>query len=241
MNIKNFIKSKNIQAAIIATTISAIVAIISTIVNYDLIEQANNLAIEANTYAKDANIVAKKSYDISNEIFKSKEIPRLVVSPLSAEFYVPEDPEVSGQVKINLAAIIENLSEVTAREIAINFETEDWYGHKTSLFDIYKTAQRPIPHILSLPKNSRLLYPSYAPDAPSTGEHGFVNQEKPFKLKLTLYWKDVNSKEYVYVGFYDLKSSRLPNSKNQLYFQPINTYDSIKDTDEAWDYAKQSL
>lgn len=97
----------------------------------------------------------------------------------------------------------------------------------------------PIPHFLSLPKNSRFFYPSYAPDAPASGESGFVSQDKPFKLKLTLYWKDVNNNEYVYVGFYDLKSARLPNNENQLYFQPISAYDSVKDGIVAWDNAEK--
>ena len=87
----------------------------------------------------------------------------------------------------------------------------------------------PIPHILSLPKNSQILYPSYAPDAPASGEAGFISQNKQLKVKISLYWQDVNDKEYVYVGFYDLKRAVLPNNENQLYFQPISTYDSIKD------------
>ena len=99
----------------------------------------------------------------------------------------------------------------------------------------------PIPHILSIPKNSRLFYPSYAPDAPASGEEGFVNQDKPFKLKLCVYWKDINEKEYVCVGFYDLKFTTLPNNENQLYFQPLSFYDSIKDGDKAWDYEEKVL
>lgn len=227
MGIKQFFKSKNIQSAFIAAVIAAVISTIGILVNYNLVKESNALAKEAN--------------NISKEIFKSKNIPRVIASPISAKFYIPEQPEVPGQVKINISAMIENLSEVNAREVAINFETKDWYEHKTSLFDIYKESNMPILHILSLPKNSRILYPSYAPDAPSSGEDGFVNQNKPFKVKITLYWKDINNKEYVYVGLYDLKSTILPNNERQLYFQPINTYDSVKDKNLAWDYAKKTL
>jgi len=237
MKIKNFFKSKNIQAALIAATIS----LIGILVSRSMVEEANKLSKEANKYAKEANEIAKKSYDISNEIYKAKEIPRLVARPISAKFYSPETPEAPGQVKINISAMIENLSESNARDIAINFETKDWYDHKTSLFNIYKEANRPIPHISSLPKNSQLFYPSYAPDAPSTGEQGFIGQDKSFKLKLTLYWKDINNKEYVYVGLYDLRSAPLPNNETQLYFQPINTFDNIKDGEIAWEQAKKDL
>ena len=146
-----------------------------------------------------------------------------------------------GQVKIDMSAVIENLSETLARQVSLNFETRDWYDHKTSLFEIYKAAKYPIPHILSLPKSSRIIYPSYAPDAPAGGLQGYLSQDKPFKLKLTLSWKDANDKKYVYVGFYDLKSAPLPDGSYKLYFQPLNTYDSVKDGEAAWNYAQQEL
>ena len=227
-------KSVTIRAVWISVVISALISSISLLIN-------SSLTKEANTLSKEANKTAEKSFDIADKIYKSKDIPRLITFPVSAEFYTPDKPEVPGQVKINISAIIENLSEVSAREISINFETEDWYGHKTNLFDIYKETNLPIPHFLSLPKNSRLLYPSYAPDAPASGESGFVAQDKPFKLKLILYWKDINDEKYVYVGFYDLKSTRLPNDENRLYFQPIDTYDNIKDGDIAWNNAKKQF
>ena len=66
-------------------------------------------------------------------------------------------------------------------------------------------------------------------------------QDKPFKLKLTLSWKDTNGNKYVYVGFYDLKSAPRPDGNYMLYFQPVSTYDSVKDGQIAWDYAKQEL
>ena len=195
----------------------------------------------ANRRANEANLIAKSSLDISNEVHKTKDIPRLTVSPLGAQFYIPTNPEVPGQVKIDMSAIIENLSETPAREVALNFETKDWYGHKTSLFEIYKSANHPIPYILSLPKTSRMTYPSYAPDAPAGGLQGYLNQDKPFKLKLTLSWEDTNDKKYVYVGFYDLKSAPLPDGNYRLYFQPLSTYDSVKDGEAAWAYTQQEL
>lgn len=235
-------KSVNIRAALITAIPSIIIAIISSAILFISSCNNNKLATAANSLSDKANQTASKSFEIANEIYKSKEIPRLIAAPLAPKFYVPENPEVSGQVKINLSAIIENLSEVSAREVAINFETEDWCGHKTSLFDIYKEAKCPIPHLLSLPKNSRLEYPSYyRPDAPASGENGFVTQDKPFRLKLTLYWKDINDKKYVYIGFYELKNAVLPDNENQLYFQPVNTYDNVKDGDIAWDYADKKF
>jgi len=238
MNIKRIFESKGIwQPAIIIALIAVIVSIIGILVA----QEANRYSEEANGYSKEANKIAKESYTISNEIFKTKAIPRLIVFPMEAKFYTPENPEAPGQVKINLSAMIENLSETNAMQVAINFETKDWYEHKTNLFNIYKEAHGPTPHILSLPKNSRLFYPSYAPDAPASGESGFLNQNKPFKVKITLYWKDINDNEYVYVGFYDLKSAPLPNNENRLYFQPVSTYDSVNDGDLAWEYAKKSL
>lgn len=130
---------------------------------------------------------------------------------------------------------------MNAREISINLETEDWYGHKTNWFNIYRDAKLPIPHILTLPKNSSIFYSPYAPDAPSSGEAGFLSQDKPFKLKITLYWKDVNNKKYIQVGFYELKGSRLPNNENLLYFQPLANYDNVNDGEEAWKYEKKSI
>ncbi len=195
----------------------------------------------ANHRVDEANRIAKSSLDIASEAHKTRDIPRLTVSPLGAQFYTPEYPEVPGQVKINMSAIIENLSETPARQVALNFETRDWYDHKTSLFEIYKAAKHPIPHMLSLPKSSRVTYPSYAPDAPAGGLQGYLSQDKPFKLKLTLSWKDTNDKKYVYVGFYDLKSALLPDGSYMLYFQPLNTSDSVKDGEAAWTYAQQEL
>jgi len=234
MDIKQFLKSRNIQAALIAGGVSLIMATIGIIVSYSQGAETKRIAVEANQ-------IAQKAYTVSSDIYKSKEIPRLKATPLSAKFYIPENPEAKGQVKINFSALIENLSEAIAREVSINFETEDWYGHKTSLYEIYKNSKRPIPHILTFPKNSSMLYPSYAPDAPSAGEQGFVSQDKPFRIKITVYWKDVNSKEYIYVGYYDLKYVILPNNEYQLYFQPIANYDSINDGDLAREYAIKKI
>ncbi len=186
-----------------------------------------------------SNQTAKESLRISSEVYKSKNIPRLLATPLSAKFYVPENA-VPGQVKIDMSAVIQNLSETDARSVSLNFETEDWTGFQTSLFKIYRDARQPIPHFLLVPKNSQLIYPSYAPDVPATGEAGFVNQDKSFKLKLTLYWEDINDQKYVYVGFYELRSALLPNGKRLLYFQPISTFDSVKDKEAAWNHAKQT-
>lgn len=223
-------KSVNIRAAYIAAVIPTIIALFSFL-----------NSCQGTKLAKNANSLAERSYALSETIYNSKDIPRLIVAPLSVEFFILSNPEVEGQVKINISAIIENMSEVSAKDVALNFETEDWYGHKTSLFQIYRDAKMPIPHFLTIPKNSRLLYPSYAPDAPSIGEQGFIQQEKPFKLKLILEWKDINNKKYVYVGFYNLKSSLLPNKQAVLYFQPLNTYDSVKDGKVAWENAEKDL
>lgn len=223
-------KSVNIRAAYIVAIIPTIIAVLA------LFNSCQNTKL-----AQKANAQAEKSYVLSEAIYNSKDIPRLIVAPLGAEFFIPDKPEVVGQVKINISAIIENMSEVSAKDVSLNFETEDWYGHKTNLFQIYRDTKMPIFHFLTIPKNSRLLYPSYAPDAPSSGEQGFIQQEKPFKLKLTLEWKDINNKKYVYVGFYNLKSSLLPNKQVVLYFQPLNTYDSVKDGEIAREYAEKGL
>ena len=219
---KKFLTRVTMQAALI----SAIVSAIGIVVNYSLITQAND--------------TAAKALKISDDIYKSKEIPRLKATPLHAYFYTPTAPEAPGQVKINISAMIENLSEVSAREASINFETEDWYGHKTDLFDIYKQSKMPIPHILTIPKNSQIFYPSYSPDAPASGLDGFLSRNKPFKVKVVIYWKDINDKRYVQVGFYTLESGDLPNGEKLLYFQPVEIYDSVTDNDKAWQYAKNS-
>ncbi len=182
-----------------------------------------------------------KANQLARKTYTAEHIPRLIVSPLTVRFYPPDVPETAGQVKIEISPIIENVSEAAAREVTLNFETKDWYGHKTSLFKIYEEAKHPVPHILSLPKNSRMVYPSYTPDAPASGLAGFLNQEKPFDLKLTLSWKDVDGKEYVYVGFYILKNAPLPAGEQRLYFQPLSTYDSVKDGELAWKNAKHEL
>jgi len=202
---------------------------------------ANRIAGKSTVIAQEANDIAEESLVIAREVHKSKDIPRLVAHPLGVRFYVPSNPEVPGQVKIDMSAIIENLSETDARHVSINFETLDWYDHPTSLFEIYKERNHPVPHILSLPKGSRFIYPSYAPDAPSSGETGYLGQDKPFKLKLSVYWKDINEKEYVHVGVYDLKAAPLPDGRNMLYFNPIETFDSVKDGDVAWERAKGSI
>ncbi len=187
-----------------------------------------------------ANETASKSFKINEEIYKAREIPRLVVSPLNVQFYTPEKPQVPGQEKIDISAVFENLSDVPAREISLNFETEDWFGHPTSLFQIYREQKAPIPHIFSLPKGQKLVYPSYAPDIPAAGESGFIQQNKPFRLKLVLHWKDVNDRKYVYVGFYTLKPSPW-GDRHLFYFQPLNAYDSVKDDDTAWKYATEGV
>lgn len=222
--------SVNIRAAYIAALIPTIIALFSL-----------HNSCRSTRIAENATSVAEKSYKLSETIYKSKDIPRLIAAPLGAEFFIPAKPEVEGQVKISISAVIENLSEVSARDVSLNFETEDWYGHKTNLFQIYKEAKMPVLHFMTLPKNSRILYPSYAPDAPASGEQGFIQQEKPFKLKLTLEWSDINNKKYVYVGFYNLKHSLLPSKQVVLYFQPLNTYDSVKDGRIAWDRAVESF
>ncbi len=201
---------------------------------------ANRIARESAGTAREANEIAGRSFAIAREVHEAKDIPRIVAYPFGVRFYVPTNPEVPGQVKIDMSAIIENLSEADARHVKVNFETQDWFDHRTSLFQIYEERKHPIPHILSLPKGSRFIYPSYAPDAPSGGEAGYLGQEKPFKLKLCVYWKDINEKEYVHVGFYELKAAPLLDGQNMLYFQPVETYDSIKDGDVAWNRAKPS-
>jgi hypothetical protein len=190
---------------------------------------ANRIANQSAATAETANHIANQSLTIAREVHQAKDIPRLVAHPLDARFYVPTNPEAPGQVKIDMGAIIENLSETDARHVSINFGTLDWYDHRTSLYEIYKERKHPCPIILSMPKGSRFVYPPYAPDAPSSGESGYVNQDKPFKLKLSVYWKDINEKEYVRVGVYDLKAASRPDGKNRLYFQPIETFDSVKD------------
>ena len=237
----NFLSKKTPLWLTLLTIVFSVFGIRNGCVANRVAHKSTQVAQEANAIARDANKISKESFNIASEVYKSKDIPRLVVFPLTAQFYVPEKPEVPGQVKIDMSAMIENLSEANARDVALNFETEDWYGHGTSLFQIYQEMKQPIPHIASLPKNSRFPYPSYAPDAPATGEAGFVSQNKPFKLRLTLYWKDINYKDYVYVGFYQLKSSQLLNGTHQLYFQPVNIFDSVKDGQSAWDRAKQPL
>lgn len=217
-----------------STAISVLVAIAIGLFSYKVSQEANEIA-------RKANETAQASYNIANEVYKSKDIPRLKASPLQARFYVPDKPEAAGQVKINFGVVIENLSETNAKDISINFETEDWYGHKTNLFNIYKEAGMPVPHILTLPKNSNVFYPSYAPDAPASGEAGFLAQDKPFKLKISLYWQDINDAKYVQVGFYELKGTRTPNAEALLYFQPLSNYDSVNDGAKAWDQEKMKF
>lgn len=221
------------KIAITVAVIGAIVALIGTAVNCSMVKQSNKTA-------KLALAEAKKTFNLYNDIYKLKEIPRLQVYPIGAKFYIPTKPEVPGQVKIAIGAMIESHSEANAKDIAINFETRDWYNHHTSLFQIYKDAKQPIPHIASLAGGTKLPYPSYAPDAPASGEAGYISQDKPFLLKLTLYWKDNNNKEYSYVAFYKLEYNRLYDGL-YLYFSRIEDYDSVNDGKKAFEYAEKSL
>ena len=202
---------------------------------------ANRIARESARSAERANNIASESLTIAKEVHEAKDTPRLVAHPLAVRFYVPDNPETAEQIKIDMSAIIENLSESNARHVKVNFETLDWYDHRTSLFEIYKERQHPVPTVLSLPKGSKFIYPTYAPDAPSSGEAGYLSQDKPFKLRLSVYWKDINDKEYVQVGIYDLKAAPLLDGRNMLYFQPIETFDSVKDGDIAWQRAKGAI
>ena len=195
---------------------------------------------EATKIAKDALNESKKMAALSNDVYKQKEIPRLEVYPISVDFYTPASPEVAGQVKIKIGTIIKNLSEANAKGVSLNIETKDWYDHCTNWFNIYKEIKLPIPHIASLSKNSELIYPSYTPDAPSSGKEGYVNQDKPFLVKLILYWRDNNNKDYLYMAIYKLDHSRLVDNIF-LYFSQIEAYDSVIDGQKAWDYAKLDL
>lgn len=222
-----------IKAALISGLISGLITLIGIYVNSKDTKQANEIA-------RAALNESKKTADLYSDIYKQKDIPRLEVYPISVKFYIPDKPEVPGQIKISIGTIIKNLSEANAKDISLNLETKDWYDHYTNWFNIYKDAKLPIPHIASLAKNTEIIYPSYAPDTPSAGEDGYVNQDKPFLLKITLSWKDNNNKEYVYVAFYRLEHSRLVNDIF-LYFSKIEAYDSVIDGRKAWEESEISL
>lgn len=235
------------KTTLISAMMAGIISLIGFSINSDLVKKSNVIANDAslkagkaNTIAKSALAETKKMNKIYEDIYKLKDIPRLEVYPIGAEFYVPIKPEVPGQVKINIGVVIENHSEANAKSIAINFETRDWYNHPTSLFQIYGDAGQPIPHIASLAGGTKFLYPSYVPDAPASGEAGYISQDKPFLLKLTLRWKDNNNKKYSYVAFYKLEHSRLID-KVHLYFSQIEDYDSVNDGHKAFEYAEKSL
>ncbi len=222
-----------IKAAVISALISGTITLVG--VRYSSIGTK-----ESNRIAKEALDESKKTSTLYNDIYKQKEIPRLEVYPTNVDFYIPDSPEVAGQVKIKIGTVIKNLSEANAKGISLNIETMDWYDHYTNWLDIYKNNKLPIPHIASLPKNADLIYPSYIPDAPASGKNGYINQDKPFLSKLTLSWKDNNNKEYVYVAFYKLDYSRLIDNVF-LYFSRIEDSDSVIDGQKAWDYAKLNL
>lgn len=221
------------KAAVTSAIISGVISLIGVYINFRSTKEVAKIA-------KDALNESKKMSTLSSDIYKQKEIPRLEAYPINVDFYSPTNPEAEGQVKIKIGTIIKNLSEANAKGISLNIETKDWYDHYTNWLDIYRDNKLPIPHIASLPKNTDLMYPSYIPDAPASGKNGYISQGKPFLSKLTLYWKDNNNKEYVYVAFYRLDFSRLIDNVF-LYFSRIEEHDSVIDGQKAWDYAKLSL
>ena len=208
----------------------------------DRADKANSLAKSANDIAEQSNIVSQRSLAITDEIHRSREIPRLVASPSGVRFYFPKNPETPTQAKIDISAIFVNFSDVSARSVALNFETLDWDNppHPTSLFQIYRERKHPIPHLLKFAGGAQMIYPSYSPDVPNAGEAGFLAQDKPFRLKLALHWDDVNDKKYVWVGFYTLEHAPF-GERQQLYFQPEEAYDSVKDGAVAWKYATEGV
>ena len=222
-----------LKAALISALISGLISLIGVSVNYQSAKKANEIA-------QTALDESKKTVAFYNDISKQKDIPRLEAYPISVGFYTPDKPEAAGQVRIHIGTIIKNLSEANAKHISLNLETKDWYGHCTNWFEVYKSYKFPIPKITSLAKNADLIFPSYTPDAPSSGEAGYVSQEEPFVLKITLSWQDNNNREYVYVAFYKLEYSRLAD-KVFLYFSKIEDYDSVLNSQKALEYANKSL
>ncbi|GEM_PF-5216571 len=226
-------ENKKIGVTIQAAILGAIITVIGFIITGIFSCQANRLSKEALKLSKD-------NASFINDITKLKDLPRLEVYPIGVQFYTPTPQEVPGQVKIAINTHIKNLSEANAKAIALNIETKDWFDHYTNWFDVYKEINLPIPHIASLGPNTELPYPGYAPDAPNSGEAGYISQANPLLLKLTLYWNDNNNKKYVYVAFFKLNYSRLSNG-NYLYFAKIESYDSVIDSDKAWTFSKKSL
>lgn len=212
-----------IKAALVSAIVAGGISLIGVWINYSGVKEATQ--------------IANKSFNVANKIYQTQDIPRLIANPRAPKFYTPKGG-VPGQKKLGIGVIIESFSEVKAIGVSLDVETEDWTGHKTSLFDIYKKAKEPILHILSFPKNARLEWDYYyKPDIPASGKTGFLSQEKPFKVKLILRWKDINEKEYIYVGIYHLKHRR----GTSVYFSPISNYDSIKDGEKAWEFAKYGV
>jgi len=200
-------------------------------------KDANVISEEANQIAGEANQTAQKALNITEDAHKRKDLPRLVVYPWKVRFLTLKE---LGQVKIDMSAVYENVGEVTAKDVTLNFETKDWYNHKTSLFQVHKDQNKPVRPLISMPRSSRVFYPSYAPDVPAGGSGEFIQRDGPFTLKLVLRWKDVNDIEYVYVGVYALRQGGIA-PQEYFYFEPVHTFDSVNDGDVTWQFAEEGF
>ncbi len=225
--VKNFLQGDTPKWFTILTAICAIAGIC--------------LAYEANKLATEANKIAHDTEARSINLYKAKELPRLIPYPLNPRFYVPTNPEVPGQVRFDMGVVMQGQNDTTSLNARLNIETRDWTGFKTNLHEISKAQGIPNPVFSSISRNSPVIYPSYSPDAPASGAAGFVNQDKPFKVKLVLEWEDVNREKYLYVGFWDLKHAALPDKKYLFYFTPTENYESVLDGQIAWQEAKRDL
>jgi len=170
------------------------------------------------------DIVSETKFsEIKIEDTISKEEVKLDIEPLEFIFYKPEKPEVEGQTKSKITALVRNRSNELARDIKFNFIIDDGTGRIVSSKEWNRFMGYDEKTFNLYPNNMAFL--SWTPDMPSR-QFYINNRDKFIKLTIVLDWTDSSNQKYHAENVSEIKYNE---DNNNFYFNVIKaSYHKLK-------------
>ncbi|MDP1854258.1 MAG: hypothetical protein Q8L26_08680 [Candidatus Omnitrophota bacterium] len=164
------------------------------------------------------NFVKNKSYlkvgEKYNNILKvlSDKTSILSIKPLAFVPYIPNPPQVEGQRKALIVALVKIKNKKLSKNIHVKFEIDDGAGRHvdSQAWDVI-AKQRGLIFNMFYPETAIV---KWSPDIPNGIEAIAKSRENPFKLWLTVTWQDINNKEHKIESYSELRY----NEKQVVYY-----------------------
>lgn len=141
---------------------------------------------------------------------KKDKVSILSVHPGKFTVYHPTKPQVPGQTKARIEAVTQAKNSNLAKNVEIIFTILDDGTGRTA-----DSKEWDIEVGQKAPKQT-MIYPdkqitTWTPDVPNDMKPIALNRKNPFKLKLTLFWQDIDDTNHQVVSFSELHYDEVLN------------------------------